>query len=198
MFYEQVFFNLVFFVRVANFFYLLNASLSRNLKCREGMRKGSDFEIDGRSSERGAGSQVDGPSDDKVTEGWSRTVERNTNFPPDEWCREVSTSLFTPPGYPPSHTHTSSLPRGIDIRVSRLSKIGIRATNLFGFPPRRWERCKVNRYRRDDKKKRKNRGKKNHRGFRSSDEPLALIKASEINREQTGICFFFYFKMYLF
>lgn len=33
------------------------------------MRKGSDFEIDGRSSERGTGSQVDGPSDDKVTEG---------------------------------------------------------------------------------------------------------------------------------
>lgn len=75
MFYEQVFFNLVlfgkkhFFVRVANFFYLLNASLPRNLKCKEGMRKGSDFEIDGRSSERGTGSQVDGPSDDKVTEG---------------------------------------------------------------------------------------------------------------------------------
>lgn len=69
MFYEQIFFNLVFFVRVANFFYLLNASLPRNLKCREGMRKGSDFEIDGRSSERGTGSQVDGPSDDKVTEG---------------------------------------------------------------------------------------------------------------------------------
>lgn len=90
------------------------------------------------------------------------------------------------------HTHTFLLHRGI--RVSRLSKIGIRATNLFGFPPRRWERCKVNRYRRDDKKKRKNRGKKNHRGFRSSDEPLALIKASEINREQTGICFFFILK----
>lgn len=35
-------------------------------------------EIDGRASRRRTESQVDGPSDDKVTEG---TVGRNTNFP---------------------------------------------------------------------------------------------------------------------
>lgn len=45
-------------------------------------RKGFASEIDGRSSRRRTGSQVDGPSDDKATEVWSEDVRTEYKFSP--------------------------------------------------------------------------------------------------------------------
>lgn len=101
-------------------------------------------------------------------------------------------------GYPPT-----PFPRDIDIRVSRIfSKIGIRATNLFRFPSRRWERCKVNRYRRDDKKERKkerkeNRGEKKSSWFSFEWRAIGLDKGQR-NKSWAVRNLFFYFNVYLF
>lgn len=148
----------------------------------------------------GASSQVDGPSDDKVTVEWTGArFERNTNFPSDERCRGLSTSLFTLRTYRVTPGDLSDRVSRLDVTIfpfrnwnpctkfvsfPAISAIGVQGKSMLREMA--WKKAK-----KEGKKKKKMDEKgKNHRGFRLTDAQLALISPRNKSRADGPNLFF--------